>query len=310
MTENRLNAEIAGITFRFHCQERDLHCAQLTPFEQTGEESDDLVDIEVRSEDSAAAEDDVELLFTARKEATDENEEAEWDLLRVASTGEEMIVQRSGATHNIKRASIRFTAHRATLSITAVRDAGGAVNPLAYPIFNIFLSRILSYRHGFLIHSSVVKDADGRGYLFTAKSGTGKSTIAHLFEKEGATIVNDDMIAVRTWPATKESVTAYSIPMPYYAQRPQKAELSGIFFISQSPTNRMARLSDAEAAARLLSNIIHQPYDKAAAATAVADAIGCATSTAGYALGFKPDREVVEIVRTAMRGKRRTGYGQ
>lgn len=301
MTENNLTIEIAGITIRFHCQERVLDHARLNAFEQTGEGNDDLVDIEVRSEDSAATEAKAELLFTARKEATSENEEAEWDLLRIASTGEEMIIQRSGATHNIKRASIRFTAHRATLAITAVRETGGAVNPLAYPIFNIFLSRILSYRHGFLIHSSVVKDTDGRGYLFTAKSGTGKSTIARLFEGEGATIVNDDMIAVRTWPAQAGKATAYSIPMPYYTQRPLKAELSGIFFISQSATNRIARLSGAEATARLLCNIIHQPYDKAATAATVADAIRCATSARGCALGFKPDREVVETVRTAMR---------
>ncbi|MGN0028231.1 MAG: hypothetical protein ACI35Q_00610 [Marinilabiliaceae bacterium] len=303
MIANCLTVEIAGITFRFHCQERDLDCAQLRPFEKRGEESDDQVDIEVRSEDSVATDVDGEVLFTARKEATTENEEAEWDLLRIASTGEEMIIQRSGATHNIRCASIRFTAHRATLAITPVRDPGGAINPLAYPIFNIFLSRILSYRHGFLIHSSVVKDTDGRGYLFTAKSGTGKSTIAHLFEGEGATIVNDDMIAVRTSPAHKGKATAYSIPMPYYTQQPLTAELSGIFFISQSPTNRIERLSDAEATARLLSNMIHQPYDKTATATTVADAIRCATSTTGYALGFKPDGEVVETVRMVMRQK-------
>lgn len=303
MIANRLTAEIAGITFRFHCQERDLDCAQLRPFETRGEESDDQIDIEVRSEDCMATAAEGKLLFTARKEATTENEEAEWDLLRVASTGEEMIIQRSGATHNIKCASIRFTAHRATLAITAVRDTGGAVNPLTYPIFNIFLSRILSYRHGFLIHSSVVKDTDGRGYLFTAKSGTGKSTIAHLFEDEGATIVNDDMIAVRMSAAPTGKATAYSIPMPYYPQQPLTAELRGVFFISQSPTNRIARLSDAGATARLLSNIIHQPYDKTSAATTVADAIRCANSTKGYALGFKPDAEVVETVRTVMRQK-------
>ena len=303
MTENCLTAEIAGITFRFHCQGRRLSCARLELFEKSSGDTGDAVDIEVKLSDNGTDEADAELLFSAKMETTAENEEADWDLLSIPSTREQMIVQRSGARHNIKCASIRFTPRSATLTISPIRDTGAPVNPLVYPLFNIYLSRILAYRNGFLVHSSVVKDADGRGYLFTAKSGTGKSTMAHLFESEGATTVNDDMIAVRTPSAPDGKPTAYSIPMPYYTQQPLKAKLHGIFLISQSPVNRLARIGDAEATARLLSNVIQQPYDKTAASATLASVATCATSARCYALGFRPDTEVVRIIRESAHGE-------
>lgn len=298
MPTNSLTAEIAGITFRFHCEGRGLECANLKLFEKSCAGSDDIVDVRVRLTEDIEPEPEAELLFSARKDASDDNEETDWDLLRIPSNGEYLIIQRSGTRQNIKRANIRFNAHEATLTISPIRDSGGAINPLAYPLFNIFLSRLLSFRKGFMIHSSAVIDSDGRGYLFTAKSGTGKSTIARIFVTEGAKLINDDMIAVRISPT---GATAFAIPMPYYIQEPRKVSLSGIFIISQSSTNSTTRLGHAEAVARTLCNIIQQPYDKTATEKTLSDAIGCLASVPGFKLGFRPDAEVVTLVRTAMR---------
>ncbi|MBR4628175.1 MAG: hypothetical protein IKO47_10845 [Ruminococcus sp.] len=62
-----------------------------------------------------------------------------------------------------------------------------------------------------LFHGSVIA-VDGQGYLFTAKSGTGKSTHTSLWMKyfgDKAVMVNDDkpLLAV-----TEEGVTAYGTP--------------------------------------------------------------------------------------------------
>ena len=72
-----------------------------------------------------------------------------------------------------------------------------------------------------LMHGSVVA-VDGRAYMFTAKSGTGKSTHVRLWRKlfgERAVMVNDDKPLLRIrrvsgddLPADEESVLVYGTP--------------------------------------------------------------------------------------------------
>lgn len=62
-----------------------------------------------------------------------------------------------------------------------------------------------------LFHGSVIA-VDGTGYLFTAKSGTGKSTHTRLWKKyfgERAVMVNDDKPLLKV---TKNGVVAYGTP--------------------------------------------------------------------------------------------------
>lgn len=60
-----------------------------------------------------------------------------------------------------------------------------------------FYARLLRF-HGLLMHASCV-EKDGFAYLFSAKSGTGKSTHTNLWLKAfpGSRIINDDKPAVR-----------------------------------------------------------------------------------------------------------------
>ena len=62
-----------------------------------------------------------------------------------------------------------------------------------------FYKELLNKHHGFLLHSSAVV-MDGKAYLFSANSGTGKSTHTSLWLKrfgDRAYILNDDKPAVR-----------------------------------------------------------------------------------------------------------------
>ena len=62
-----------------------------------------------------------------------------------------------------------------------------------------FYRHLLESYNGFMLHSSAVV-VDGRAYLFTASSGTGKSTHTKLWLElfgEKAYILNDDKPAVR-----------------------------------------------------------------------------------------------------------------
>ncbi len=58
---------------------------------------------------------------------------------------------------------------------------------------------ILKYKNGFMCHSSAIA-VDGKAYLFTAKSGTGKSTHARLYREafgDRVVMINDDKPIVR-----------------------------------------------------------------------------------------------------------------
>lgn len=176
----------------------------------------------------------------------------------------------------------------------SLKDSSVAeVDPYIFPLLNIMVSRLIRRRHGFLVHSSVVSD-NGNGYLFTAVSGTGKSTMAGLWESMGASVINDDMLAL---VPCADGVVANNIPMPYYSSTPRRATLKGIFLISQSKVNFINPMNGALAALRFLSNTISQPCTKAAAVQHLEDVSSVTARVPVFSLGFKPDVDIVRDIR-------------
>ena len=77
-------------------------------------------------------------------------------------------------------------------------------------VYRKIAEQMLSY-DTILFHGSVIA-VDGFGYLFTAKSGTGKSTHTRLWREtfgDRAVMVNDDKPLLRI---TKDGVIAYGTP--------------------------------------------------------------------------------------------------
>ncbi len=180
------------------------------------------------------------------------------------------------------------------------RKNSDVVNPYIFPLLNISLSRLVQPLGGVQIHSSVVDD-DGRGYLFTAVSGTGKSTMARLWQDLGATIINDDMNVVRpTQQADNQRSThfkAYNIPMPNYLDKSRSTTLHGIFLIEQSKENFVERLNVPTAAVRLHCNALNHPLDEFNARCQFRNTAAIAEVVPVFRLGFKPDSDVVKLVR-------------
>lgn len=170
------------------------------------------------------------------------------------------------------------------------------IDPYIYPLFSIMFSRLLKRRGSFLIHSSIVDD-NGKGYLFTAVSGTGKSTMAKIWGGEGATIINDDMNALI---CKEDCIEANNIPMPYYSDRPKRVELKGIFLISQSKTNFVRRVTGAQSVLRLAANTINQPCTAMQSIAHMQMVDKVAKLVPIYELGFKPDADIVHEVRKMM----------
>ena len=91
-----------------------------------------------------------------------------------------------------------------------------------------------------LFHGSVIA-VDGEGYLFTAKSGTGKSTHTRLWREyfgERAVMVNDDKPLLRI---TDSGVTAYGTPWDgkHRLSTNTAVPLKGICILARDTTNHI-----------------------------------------------------------------------
>jgi hypothetical protein len=115
-----------------------------------------------------------------------------------------------------------------------------------------FSQAILSYQ-ALSIHASAVC-VEGKAYLFTGRSGTGKSTHASLWLKciKGARLLNDDNPTIRLSAGGQFEVygTPWSGKTPCYINR--HAQLKGIAGLCRAERNRFLRLTGVDAFIALL----------------------------------------------------------
>lgn len=117
-----------------------------------------------------------------------------------------------------------------------------------------------------LFHGSAIA-VDNRGYLFTAKSGTGKSTHTRLWrERFGsrAVMVNDDKPLLKI---TESGVMVYGTPWDgkHRLSSNLGVELKGLCLLSRSENNSIAPI-DARDAWPMLMQQTYRPADPAALA--------------------------------------------
>ncbi len=118
-----------------------------------------------------------------------------------------------------------------------------------YPAFDAYLETLAVYRKiadhllscdTLLFHGSVIA-VDGEGYLFTAKSGTGKSTHTRMWREyfgERAVMVNDDKPLLHI---TACGVTAYGTPWDgkHRLSTNIAVPLKGICILTRDTTNHI-----------------------------------------------------------------------
>ena len=127
---------------------------------------------------------------------------------------------------------------------------------------SVFYTGLLRFG-GFMLHSSAVI-MDGKAYLFSAASGTGKSTHTALWQKVFGSgrvkILNDDKPAVRIIDDT-----VYACGTPWSGKTDLniniKAPVAGICFLERSEKNHIERISAKEAIMPIMNQTI-RPYEK------------------------------------------------
>ncbi len=124
----------------------------------------------------------------------------------------------------------------------------------------LFYHKLLSSFQGMMLHSSAVV-YEGQAYLFSAPSGTGKSTHTGLwqtyFGSENVFILNDDKPALRL---TADGWMAYGTPFSGKVDlsRNVGVPVKAICFIERGETNEIAPMPEKEAIQNLMFQT-HRP---------------------------------------------------
>lgn len=120
----------------------------------------------------------------------------------------------------------------------------------------------LIVNNGIYLHSSSVT-YQGKGYLFSAPCGTGKSTHTKIWNKtfgQDAKIFNDDKTPLRCLDGVW-----YAYGAPWCGKDNininMRVPVAGICFLKQASENRICRLTPGEAATRIISQTIRKYKD-------------------------------------------------
>ena len=153
-----------------------------------------------------------------------------------------------------------------------------------------------------LIHASVAV-ADGKGYVFLGKSGTGKSTHTRLWLNNipGAWLLNDDNPVVKI--ENDGSVMVYGSPWsgktPCY--RNEKAPLGAVVRLSQAPHNSIRRLSGIQAYAALAPSASSMKWDRVMADGLHNTLSGIIQSVGVFHLECLPDADAAFLCHDAVK---------
>ena len=150
-----------------------------------------------------------------------------------------------------------------------------------------------------ILHASLVR-WEGRGIVFSAPSGTGKSTQAELWEHfAGAEILNGDRAAIRE----KDGIwKGYGLPYAGTSgiYRNESAPLTAIVALRQAKENRIRRIYGAEAFRYLYPETMIHRWDPDFERRAADLLLKVISDTPVFLLECLPDREAVGILKAEM----------
>jgi len=167
------------------------------------------------------------------------------------------------------------------------------ISPLSYPFGALILYYLTLNSNAFMIHASGVWDGE-TGRIFSGFSGVGKSTMAKIWEEEGAHIVNDDRLIVRE---VNGEYFMYNTPMPY-ADLNKQAQVSKFYFPFHSKKNSAEKLSGAQGLTQLMAFCFQHNYDKRYTEHLITQLERIIQHTSSYKLGVVPTPSIIDFIRS------------
>ncbi|MCU4176410.1 hypothetical protein [Carboxylicivirga sp. N1Y90] len=189
-------------------------------------------------------------------------------------------------------AEINIETKTIELSLVHHQQSEKKIDPFFHPFGILLLQYLVHLNSGVIIHASAV-EYKNKGYLFSAISGTGKSTMANLWKSCGAKIINDDRIIISP---QKSEYYLHNTPMPHYQDQNKKAPLYKAFLLKQAKENYIEPLSPIKSTMGLLSNCIQYQYDEGQVKQRLNTLENIAQNYGVFELGFKPDTSIVSFI--------------
>lgn len=168
---------------------------------------------------------------------------------------------------------------------------GSAVDTLGNMLRMIPLMRILQ-QHGVLFFHASQIAVGGAGILFTAPSGTGKTTQARLWERSrSARIICNDRTLT-------DGLQTYGFPVDGSAPviSGEILRLGAVTVLEQAPENTVRRLRPREALVRLMPQLIIDTWDPGSRAKAAELLLELLTHVPVYLLSCTPDERAVRCL--------------
>lgn len=135
-------------------------------------------------------------------------------------------------------------------TVYADPDRDTSATPLRYPLDQFLSWGLLGRCGGFILHGAVAVK-DGMGWVFTGRSGAGKSTISGLLHAAGWRILNDDRVII--YPREGRLRVAGT---PWHGSgrfaEDAEVDLAGICFIHKSTVNQVVSTTSGEAKMAML----------------------------------------------------------
>lgn len=159
----------------------------------------------------------------------------------------------------------------------------------------------VSLKEALLMHASVVSYKE-KGIVFTASSGTGKTTQAELWKKyRDAVILNGDKVFLKQ---QKDGIHAWGSPWkgssPYAENK--SAPLRAIIVLEQADNNFIRKLSGLETLERVIPHIFLPQWDMRCESS-VLDFLDRVLRTVDvYLLQCRPDEEAVALTEKTLFG--------
>ncbi len=164
------------------------------------------------------------------------------------------------------------------------------------------MSEILLFEDTILFHGSVIA-VDGKAFLFTAKSGTGKSTHTANWRKlfgERAVMINDDKPLIRI---TDKEAVVYGTPWDgkHHLNTNTSVPLKAVCVLTRSETNHIEKISVKDCYNILLQQT-YRPKNPSMMAEVLKLIDRFSEKTELYRLGCNMDVSSAEVAYNGMKG--------
>ncbi len=162
---------------------------------------------------------------------------------------------------------------------------------MEYPLDALILYYLTIFYGDIMIHASGINNT-GRGYLFSGVSGNGKTTLAKLWYRSGAVVINDDRLILRKRGG---GYVMYNIPL-YIDDEPRESPVHKIYLIGHGEENRQVLLKGASAVSHIMANCIQQNWNKEIIARLLGSVSIMCSTVPVFRLSFVPDRRIIEYI--------------